>query len=88
MVGGVAWGGWVGRGWPGIVREDRRSTGCFKANFYTLTGDYDKYTVCTEKIVVDFFSVHMEILFDGNRSEKNNCLYSKNLNWKFRPFFP
>ena len=65
-----------------------KCTGCFKAKIYTLTGDYDKYTVCTEKIVVDLFSVHMEILFDGNRSEKNNCLYSKNLNWKFRPFFP
>ena len=62
--------------------------GCFKAKIYTLTGDYDKYTVCTEKIVVDLFSVHMEILFDGNRSEKNNCLYSKNLNWKFWGFLP
>ena len=39
------------------------------------------------KNAVDLFSVHMEISFDGNKSEKNNCLYSKNLNWKFRPFF-
>ena len=40
-----------------------------------------------KKIVVDLFSVHMEILFHGNKSEKNNYLYSKNLNWKLGPFF-
>ena len=56
-------------------------TGCFKANLDTLTGDYDKYTMCIEKIVVDLFSVHMGISFHSNKSEKHNCLYSKNLNW-------
>ena len=45
-------------------------TGCFKANLDTLTGYYDKYTMCTEKIVVELFSVHMEISFHGNKSEK------------------
>ena len=63
-------------------------TGCFKANGYTLTGDCDKYIMCTEKIVVDLFSVHMEISFHSNKSEKSNCFYSKNLNWKLGPFFP
>ena len=63
-------------------------TGCFKANGYTLTGDCDKYIVCTEKIVLDLFSVHVEISFHSNKSEKSNCSYSKNLNWKLGPFFP
>ena len=65
-----------------------RPTGCFKANIYTLTNDYDKYAMCTEKIVVDLFSVHVEISFHGNKLENNNCLCSKNLNWKLGPFFP
>ena len=43
---------------------------------------------CPKKIVVELFSVHMEILFRGNKSEKNNFLYSKNMNWKLGPFFP
>ena len=68
--------------------EDHSTTGCFKANGYTLTGDCDKYIVCTEKIVVDLFSVHMEISFHSNKSEKSNCFYSKNLNWKLGPVFP
>ena len=55
-------------------------TGCFKANIYTLTGDCDKYTLCTKKNVAIIFSVHMEISFHSNKSEKNNCFYSKNLN--------
>ena len=46
-------------------------TGWFKANLDTLTGDYDNYTMCIEKIVVDLFSVHMEISFYSNKSEKN-----------------
>ena len=45
-------------------------TGLFKSNLYTLIGNYDKYTVCTEKIMVDLFSVHMEISFHNNKSEK------------------
>ena len=45
-------------------------TGLFKSNLYTLTGNYDKYTVYTEKIMVYFFSVHMEISFHDNKSEK------------------
>ena len=45
-------------------------TGCFKANVYTLTGDCDKYTLCTEKIMVDLFSVYPEISFDNNKPEK------------------
>ena len=45
-------------------------TGCFKANLYTLTSGCDKYIMCTEKIVVDLFSVHMEISFHDNKSEK------------------
>ena len=64
------------------------NTGCFKANGYTLTGDCDKYIVCTEKIVLDLFSVRVEISFHSNKSEKSNCSYSKNLNWKLGPFFP
>ena len=61
------------------------NTGWFKANLDTLTGDYDKYTMCFEKIVVELFSVHMDISFHSNKSEKNNCLYSKNFNWKLGP---
>ena len=45
-------------------------TGCFKANGYTLTGDCDKYTLCTEKIMVDLFSDYPEISFDNNKPEK------------------
>ena len=45
-------------------------TGCFKANVYTLTGDCDKYTKYTEKVVVELLSVHLEISFDNNKSEK------------------
>ena len=45
-------------------------TGCFKANLYTLTGDCDKYTMCTEKIVVELFSVHLEISFVNSKFEK------------------
>ena len=63
-------------------------TGCFKPNLDTLTGYRycDKYTMCTEKIVVYLFSVHMDISFHSNKSEKNNCLYSKNFNWKLGPW--
>ena len=43
-------------------------TGWFKANLDTLTNDYDKYNVCTEKIMV----VYLDISFDYNKSEKNN----------------
>ena len=69
---------------------EKTDTGCFKANIYTLTNDYDKYAMCmcTEKIVVDLFSVYVEISFHGNKLENNNCLCSKNLNWKLGPFFP
>ena len=45
-------------------------TGWFKANLDTLTGDYDKYTMRFEKIVVELFSVHMDISFHSNKSEK------------------
>ena len=45
-------------------------TGCFKANLDTLTYNYDKYSMCTEKIMVDLFSVYPEISFDNNKSEK------------------
>ena len=59
---------------------EERTTGCFKANIYILIGDCGKYTMCTEKIVVDLFSVHTTI-----NQEKIN---SRNLNWKLGPFFP
>ena len=42
----------------------------FKSNLYTLTGDCDKYTVCTLKNIVDLFAVHREISFHNNKSEK------------------
>ena len=45
-------------------------TGWFKANLDTLTVDYDEYTMCFEKIVVELFSVHMDISFHSNKSEK------------------
>ena len=45
-------------------------TGLFKSNLDTLTGDYDKYSMCTEKIMIDLFSVYPEISFDNNKSEK------------------
>ena len=48
----------------------RLHTGCFKANVDTLTGDCDKYTMCTEKIVVELFSVYPEISLDNSKSEK------------------
>ena len=54
----------------------------------TLWGYYDKYTVFTKKIVVDLFSVHRDISFYNNKLEKNDSLYSKNLNWKFWGFLP
>ena len=69
----------------GLAQKLAINTGWFKANLDTLTGDYDKYTMCIEKIVVDLFSVHMDISFHSNKSEKNNCLYSKNFNWKLGP---
>ena len=50
--------------------ENHALTGLFKSNLDTLTGDCDKYTVCTEKNMVDLFSVHMEISFHNNKSEK------------------
>ena len=46
------------------------TTGLFKSNLDTLIGDYDKCTVYTEKIMADLFSVHMEISFYDNNSEK------------------
>ena len=45
-------------------------TGWFKANLYTLTNNYGKLSVCTEKIMVDLFSVYPDISFDNNKSEK------------------
>ena len=45
-------------------------TGCFKANLDTLTGFYDKYTMCTEKIGVYLFSVHMEFHFIAINQKK------------------
>ena len=36
----------------------------------TLTGNYDKYSICTEKIMIDIFSVYPEISFDNNKSEQ------------------
>ena len=47
-------------------------TGCFKVNLYTLSNEYDKYSVSTEKIMVDLFSVYLDISFDNNKTEKNN----------------
>ena len=38
--------------------------------------------------MVDLFSVHRDISFYNNKLEKNDCLYSKNLNWKFWGFLP
>ena len=35
-----------------------------------LIGDYDKYTVHTEKNIVILFSVHMDISFHNNNSGK------------------
>ena len=64
------------------------STGLPNSVLYTLWGSYDKYTVFTEKIVVDLFSLHRDISFYNNKLEKNDCLYSKNLNWKFWGFLP
>ena len=61
-------------------------TGWFKANLGTLTGDYDKCTMCFEKIAVELFLVHMDISLHSNKSERNKrnnyliYLYSKNLN--------
>ena len=46
----------------------RVSTGCFKANVYTLTNDCDKYSMCSEKIMVDLLLVYPEISFDNNKS--------------------
>ena len=46
------------------------TTGCFKANVYTLTNDCDKYSMCSEKIMVDLLLVYPEISFDNNKSEK------------------
>ena len=43
-------------------------TGCFKANVYTLTNDCDKYSMCSEKIMVDLLLVYPEISFDNNKS--------------------
>ena len=63
-------------------------TGLPNSVLYTLWGSYDKYTVFTEKIVVDLFSLHRDISFYNNKLEKNDCLYSKNLNWKFWGFLP
>ena len=45
-------------------------TGCFKVNLYTLSNEYDKYSVSTEKIMVDLFSVYPEISSDNIKSEK------------------
>ena len=45
-------------------------TGCFNSVFDTLSGYYNKYTMRTEKIVVDFFSVHRDISFHNNKLEK------------------
>ena len=45
-------------------------TGWFKANLDTLTNDYDKYSACTEKIMVYLFSVYPDISFDNNKTEK------------------
>ena len=48
----------------------RPNTGWFKANLYTLTAYYDKYTMCFKKIVVELFSEHMDISFYSNKSEQ------------------
>ena len=45
-------------------------TGWFKANLDTLTNDYDKNSACTGKIMIDLFSVYLDISFDNNKSEK------------------
>ena len=64
-----------------------RSTGWFKANLYTLTGDCDKYVMCTEKIVLGLFSVTMEISFDNNKSEKSNSFIVKKWIGNLNHFF-
>ena len=46
------------------------NTGLFKSNLDTLTGDYDMYSLCTEKIMIDLVLVYPEISFDNNKSEK------------------
>ena len=38
--------------------------------------------------MVDLFSIHRDISFYNNKLEKNDCLYCKNLNWKFWGFLP
>ena len=50
--------------------QKSNTTGWFKANLYTLTSDYDKYTRYFKKIMVELFSVHMDISFHSNKSEK------------------
>ena len=36
----------------------------------TLPGYYNKYTVCSKKIMVDFFSIYRDILFYNNKLGK------------------
>ena len=45
-------------------------TGWFKSVIDTLPGYYDKYTVCTKKIIVNFFSIYRDILFYNNKLGK------------------
>ena len=54
------------------VGEDNTDslTGWFNSVFDTLLGYYNKYTIHTEKSVVDFFSVHRDISFHNNKLEK------------------
>ena len=52
------------------MKVGRDTTGCFNSVFDTLSGYYNKYTMRTEKIVVDFFSVHRDISFHNNKLEK------------------
>ena len=52
-------------------------TGWFNSVFDTLLGYYNKYTIHTEKSVVDFFSVHRDISSKTNNLEIFKFLLSK-----------
>ena len=53
-----------------FLKDQIMCTGWFKANLDTLTYYYDKNTMCTEKIMIDLFSVYPDISFDNNNSDK------------------
>ena len=50
--------------------KDSLSTGCSDTVLDTLSGYYDKYTECIEKIMVNLFSIYAEISFHNNKQGK------------------